>query len=190
MSDLDPDVVVERFHATNGRVGGYLGLGCAALVLVLALAAGDTGRPLGVAIAACLGGLLVWAALLRPALWVTRRHLVMRGMFHTDHVPLGAIRQVAVAQVLAVSAHGKRYVSPVIGHSARAALRTRWGVEPRRKPAAPAYPAFVEERIRQLVDEHAGQPGVQPDDVRRTYAWPEIAGVAVGVVALLVWWLV
>ena len=183
------DAVVQRFHATNGRVTGYVGLAAAAVVLVLAVAARDTGTALGVGIAACLAAVLVWVVLLRPALWATEDHLVMRGMFHTDHLPLGLITTVAVAQVLAVNAGGKRYVSPVVGYRAREVLRARRVPRERERPqtAADSYPLFVEERIRHLAAEHRTLHGATDEPVRRTWAWPEIAGVLVGVLALLVW---
>ena len=43
------------------------------MVLILAVLGWDTGTPLGVAIVAVLGAVLVWAAMLRPALWMTSR---------------------------------------------------------------------------------------------------------------------
>jgi hypothetical protein len=188
-SDERADDVVQRFHATNGRVPGYVGLAGAAVVLVLAVLARDTGVALAVGIGACLAAVLTWAVLLRPALWATEHHLVMRGMFHTDHLPLGLITTVAVAQVLAVNAGGKRYVSPVIGYTAREVLRARRGPRDAEQPKTPAdsYPLFVEERIRHLAAEHRALHGPTEEPVRRTWAWPEIAGVAVGALALVVW---
>ena len=61
----------------------------------------------------------------RPAVWVTRDALVLRGMFHTDRVPLAAIDKVVVTQVLAVSAGGRRFVSPAIGYSIRQTVKSR-----------------------------------------------------------------
>lgn len=184
------ETVVERFRPTSGRLSGYLGLLCAAVVLVLAILGWGSGPALGVAILACLGAVLVWAALLRPALWVTERHLVMRNMFHTDRLPLGAIGRVAVAQVLAVSANDKRYVSPVIGQSLRQSMQAR-GAAPSGSAKAPSpltsYPLFVEERIAHLAREHRERHGEAAEPVRRTYAWPELVALAVGVVAFLLW---
>jgi hypothetical protein len=206
MTQHDTDAVVERFPPTNGRFSGILGLVTAAVILTLALVAGDTGRPLGVAIGAVLGALLCWAALLRPAVWVTQRDLVLRAMFHTDLIPLAAIDQVVVTQVLAVGAGGKRYVSPTVGYSARQTVvskRVRRLHDPQSEVVAPpplritnSPQMFVEERIRHLAQARRDQLGIEkgsPDqaavaaDVRRTYAWPEIAGTAVCVVAFVVW---
>jgi hypothetical protein len=183
-------VKVQRFRATNGRLSGYVGLACAALVLGFALAAGDTGTPLGVAILAVLGGLLVWVIMLRPALWTTERHLVMRNMFHTDLVPLRSIDRVVVGQVLAVFAAGRRYLSAVVGYSARQTMQQRrqgrrgTGTPP---SAVDTYQVFVEERIRHLADEDRARYPDGETAPRRTFAWPEIVGVVVLVVAFLVW---
>lgn len=185
---------VERFHATNGRASGYAGLACAGALLVLSIAAWDAGTPLGIAIAAALGGVLVWAVMLRPAVWATRDELVMRNIFHTDHIPLGRVDKVAVGQVLAVSVAGKRYISPVIGYSARQTIRQRaaqrTGAQTRPMSAADTYQVFVEERITHLAREHRDLHGRPEHEVRRTWAWPELAGVAVLAAALLAWFLV
>lgn len=198
MTQQDPDSTVERFPPTNGRFSGILGLTTATVIFVLALVAGDTGRPVGVAIGAVLGAIVCWAALLRPAVWLTQRDLVLRGMFHTDVIPLAAIDQVVVTQVLAVGAGGKRYVSPTVGYSARQAVVAKrvtrlhdpqsieMGPPPTRITNSPQL--FVEERIRHRAKECRNELGSdQTPAVRRTYAWPELAGVGVCVLAFLVW---
>lgn len=189
---------IERFPPSNGVVSGYLGLAITVGILVLAVLPWDAGRPLGVAILAVLGILLVWAAMLRPALWVSDRTLVMRGIYHTDHVPLGAIDKVAVSQVTAVSVRGKRYVSPVVGFTARQKSRNRRhdlkavgaDLPPPERTAANTYQVYVEERIAQLVKEDRERFGPTDAPVRRTWAWLEIAGTAVIIGAFLVWLLV
>jgi hypothetical protein len=187
------DRAVERFHATNGQVSGYIGLAVTLGILVLAILPLDAGRPLGVAILAVLGTLLVWVTMLRPAVWVKDRELVLRGMYHTDRVRLGAIDQVVVSQVLAISAGGKRYMSPVVGYTARqkvmAKRRRARGtyVEP---TVTDSYQVYVEDRIRQLAQEDRALHGPVDQAARRTWAWPEIAGTAILVVVFLVWLLV
>jgi hypothetical protein len=181
-----PTAVVQRFNATNGRVSGYLGLVAAAVVLVLAVRSWGAEHGPEFAISALLGAALTWVALLRPALWVTADHLVMRSMFHTDHVPLGAITKVVVGQVLAVQAAGKRYTSPVVAYTARQVLRSNAGRDKRPATAADTYQVFVEERILHLAVEHRELYGEVDEPVRRTWAWPEIAVVVVLVAALVV----
>ena len=196
MSDQHADPVVERFHATNGRISGYVGLACAAVILAFAIAARDTGRPLGVAILAVLGALLVWVVMLRPGMWATDRDLVMRSMYHTDEIPLVAIDKVAVGQVTAVTVGERRFVSPVVGYTARQTIKQRGASQkPGAKGVSPAdtYQVFVEERIAHLArearDRAPGSAGT-PAEVRRTYAWLELAGTVVLLLAFLVWLLV
>lgn len=191
MSEQSTDAVVERFHATNGRVSGYLGLGVGAFVLLLTVLDWGSGRALGIAIVAVLGMLLVWAVMLRPAMWATERHLVLRGIYDTRTIPLRAIDRVAVGQVTAVSVGGQRYLSPVVGYSARQTIKQR------RAPSdAPAptmidtYQLFVEERITQLAREARERYADDGSVAVRTLAYPEIVGTAVLVVAFLVWLLV
>lgn len=190
MSEQTAGAVAQRFHATNGRIPGYLGLAAGVLVLVLAISDRSAGRPLGVAILAALGLLLVWVVMLRPALWVTDRDLVLRGMLHTDAVPLSRIDKVAVSQVTAVTADGKRYVSPVVGYSARQTVKQRRSRQAPVATAADTYQVFVEERIAHLAREARDRAVDDASTVRRTLAWPEITGIVVLGVAFLAWLLV
>jgi len=193
MSEPRTDAAVERFHATNGRISGYLGVAVSLVVLALAIAGWSTGRAMGVAILALLGLLLSWVVMLRPAMWATGADLVMRGMYWTDLLPLTAIDKVAVGQVTAVTAGGRRYLSPVIGYTARQTIRQRSAA---RRPGATSpspvdtYQVFVEERISHLARDARDRYGATEAAPRRTYAWPEIAGTAVLVVAFLAWLLV
>jgi hypothetical protein len=190
MSDQHAHPAVEKFHATNGRTSGYIGLACTAVILGLAIAGWSTGRPLGVAILALLGALLIWVVMLRPGLWATDRELVLRGMYHTDTIPLAAIDRVAVGQVTAVSVGEKRYLTPVVGYSARQTVKLRAATKKAGTGAPSAtdtYQVFVEERISHLARDARDRNLDPAATVRRTYAWPELAGTAVLVVAFLVW---
>jgi hypothetical protein len=214
--DPADEAVVERFQATSGRISGVLGLLTAGAVIVLALTAWDAGTALGVAIVAVLGALLVWVALLRPALWVTSRDLVMRGMFHTDRVPLAAISRVRVTQVLTVTVGERSMVSPVVGYSLRqmtkGRLQARGGLEQphlggleapesetSRPPESQVHQAFVETRIEHLARSARDRAGLRPGspeqlalaaDVRRTWAWPWIGSSVALLLAFVVWLLV
>lgn len=200
MSQHQPDAVVERFPPTSGRFSGILGLAAAAVVFTLAVVARSTGVALGVAILACLGAIMCWSILLRPALWVTAGDLVMRGMFSTLRIPLAAIDSVIVTQVFAVKAGERRYVSPVIGHTVRQTMRAKMRDGRRPTGDAPAstdnHQAFVEARVAHLAQDTRERLGIRkgsPEqqalaaDVRRTWARPELAGIALAVLAFLVW---
>ena len=191
MSQPDARSAVERFHATNGRASGYLGLAVGVAVLALAIAGWSTGRALGVAILAVLGLLLVWVVMLRPAMWATERDLVVRGMYRTDSVPLASIDKVAVGQVTAVTAGDQRFLSPVVGYTARQTIKQRAAKAPSSSSAAASaadtYQVFVEERITHLAREARELYGDDGSVARRTYAWPELVGTGVLLLAFLVW---
>jgi hypothetical protein len=200
VTDPARDVVVERFAPTSGRFSGIAGLVTAGVVLILAVLGWDAGTPLGVAIFALLGAVLVWAAMLRPALWTTSSDLVIRGMFSTNWVPLAAIDTVVVAQVLAVKVGDQRFVSPVIGYTVRQTMRSK--VRDTQAPASSAagptqeHQAFVEARIVYVAQDARDRLGIRkgsPEQqalaagVRHAWAWPELAAVALLVLGFLVW---
>ncbi len=193
---------IEKFQPTNGRVVGVLGL---AAVLVLMTLGAIEGYPMwGVGLLAVVG-VLTWAAVLRPGVQIADDKLVLRNMFVTQAVPLGAIEEVAVRRVLVIRAGDRRYVSPVISRSLRQTLR------PKRRDlaggglvdegpdlvalAARSYPDFVEGRIRVAAADHRDRLGIkglsdQQDalarDVRHDLAWPELGALAVAVLITLV----
>lgn len=197
MTDQDQDAVVERFPATSGRFGGVLGLVLVAVFLTLSVLAWDPGTPLGIAILSVLGAVLIWAVLLRPAVWITTRDLVLRSIFTTTRIPLAAIDDVIVTQVLAIRVGERRYTSPAIGYTVRqnTKLRLRGSSVP--PPSETSVPqAFVESRIRHLAQDTRERTGVRagsPEqaalaaDVRRSWAWPELGAVALLALGWVVW---
>ncbi|WP_210650367.1 hypothetical protein [Nocardioides sp. SYSU D00065] len=189
------DEVVERFHATSGRLTGWLALLLAAAVLVAGLAYLDEGFPPWVAAAALLAGVAAWAAMLRPALWVTEEHLVMRNLAETVHIRLAAIEEMAVRQVLAVRAGDRRWVSTVIGRSWRKAIVARPASGPTTPAEGMSYADFAENRLHELVDTARRAAGVRPgsseqlalpDAVRREPAWLPIVLLAVAALVFAV----
>ena len=199
MVEAGPGEVTERFHPTNGRAAGALALVAAVGTLVLGIV---DDFPAPVVAGAFLVGVLAWAALLKPRVRVADRRLVLVNMLETVSIPLAAVEEVVVRQVLAVRVGEKRYVSPAIGHSLRATLASTRPPkrDPRRgdvlaTPKPPSYPDVVENRIDQLVTDERKRLGLRrgsPEvaalgaEVRRTPAWVEIGLLVVGVVALVV----
>jgi hypothetical protein len=191
------DEVVERFHATSGRVTGWLAVVMSAAVFLGGVAYLDDGFPAWVAGVALLAGVLAWAAMLRPALWATREHLVMRNLADTVHIRLAAVEELAVRQVLAVRAADRRFVSTVVGRSWRKALASR-----RRAASGEAgpqegmpYADFVDDRLHELVEDARRAAGVRPgsaeqlalpDAVRREPAWLPVSLIALAVLVLVV----
>lgn len=196
--DHDPDQeVVERFHATSGRVTGWLTVVLAGAIVVAGLAHLDEGFPPWVVAAGLLVGVLAWAAMLRPALWATREHLVMRNLADTVHIRLAAVEQMAVRQVLAVRAADRRFVSAVVGRTWRRAALSRQGLGAGGDTPAKgmSYADFVETRLHELVDGARTSAGVRPgsaeqlalpDAVRRRRDWLPTALITAAVVLLVV----
>jgi hypothetical protein len=195
MTQSTAEPTVEKFHHTSGRVSGVLALLLAGAVVVVALLDRDAGVSGPVAAGAALAGVLAWATMLRPGLWVTEQHLVMRNMLETVHVPLAAIEELAVRQVLAVRAGERRFVSTVVGRPLRKVVRSQGRVvDPAKPPTEVAYPDYVEDRVRELVDEARDRAGVRrwSDEqaalaagVRREPAWLPI-GLLVACLVVLV----
>lgn len=189
----DAHPVVERFHATSGRLTGWMTVVIAAVVVLVGVRYLDDGFPAWVAGAALLVGVLAWAAMLRPALWATEEHLVMRNLAETLHIRLAAVEEMHVRQVLAVRAADRRWVSTVVGRSWRKAITSR------RAPGASGeategmpYADYVENRLHDLVDRARTAQGVRPgspeqlalpDAVRRE---PALLPIALIVAACLV----
>jgi hypothetical protein len=174
------------------------------VVVVAGLVYLDDGFPDWVIGAALLMGVLAWAAMLRPALWATRDHLVMRNLGETVHIRLAAVEELAVRQVLAVRAGDRRFVSTVLGRTRRKAIMSRSG----RTSVASSqdgpregmpYIDWAEHRLRELVDaarERAGvtagseEQGALPDAVRREPALVPLALIAAAAVLMVVSFLV
>lgn len=186
---------VERFRPTSGLLTGALILGFSLLVVVVGLAAPAQGVPAWLIAMTSFTAALSWASMLRPAVSLVADDLKMRNMLETVHIPLVAIEDVAVRQVLVVHAGGKRFVSPAIGRTRRQIGRdSRLPGDQARQLAEASYGVFVEERIRSraadaLVRAEAraasGEQEAPAAAVRRQPAWPEIIALAATGVAFV-----
>jgi hypothetical protein len=192
----DGEAVVERFQPTSGRFSGWAAVLLSAAVLVAMAAYLDDGFPAWVGGVALLVGVLSWASMLRPALWVTEEHLVMRNLAETVHVRLAAIEEMAVRQVLAVRAGDRRLVSTVLGRTWRKAVTSRRAPSPEDGTReGMRYVDWAEHRLRELVDAARDRAGVTagseeqralPDAVRREPALVPLALIAVAAVLMVV----
>lgn len=185
---------VERFRPTSGRVMGVLAVLLATAVVVIGVVDREHGFSVPVVFAALFLGIVAWAAMLRPGVWVAGEELVLRNMLETVRIPLAAIERVAVRQVLAVSVGERRYVSPAVGRSRRQAMKANRRDADQPGPAE-SYAVFVEERISRLAEDARAKRGIGllsdeqlelAKGVRRRPAWPEIAGLVVAAVGLVV----
>lgn len=165
---------VERFRATNGRVVGFIGLLLVAGVLLLAVVDGITRAPVGLVPGCLLAALVVWVVLMRPAVRTEDDHLLLRGSLGDHCIPLSSIDQVSVGALLVVLADGRRFTNTAVGRTRRESARDdRVGTDLTRR----SYGAYVESRLEQLVAD-ARAKGLEPGEPRRSWAWPEIAGLA------------
>lgn len=181
MAAAGADETVEKFRPTSGRILGSIGLAGVAVVVVLAVANPGT-IPAPVLWGFLLFGALTWAAMLKPRVLATRSTLVLRNMLSTVSIPLAAVEQIAVRQVLVVGVGERRYASPAIGRSWRQSIKATKPAE-ETAPGGLSYPAFVEERLHRLAEDARARAGVAmlsdeqlalADCVRREPAWLEI----------------
>jgi hypothetical protein len=174
----------EKFPPTSGRVVGVLAVGLAVALCVYAIVDGEGGFGAPVAWGSAFAALVSYASLLRPAVRVESGSLLLRNMVDTNVIPLAAIDEVVVRQVLAIRADEKRYVSPAIGNSFFRTIRPRTG---RDGQPELTYPEYVRDRILHLADGARRRTGAgEVPAVRRHWAWPEIAGLVVTAVGLAV----
>jgi hypothetical protein len=182
MSD-DPRDGVTWFGVTSGRVTGILGLVVGVIVTLIGISQESAAG----AVVGLLVGLLTWLVLLRPRVGTRGTDLLLRGIVSTVVVPLASIESIAIRQVLAVWADGRRYVNPAIGHTLREINRQRRGggqVE-----NIPVEQSKYADQVHEIILERsrsARRDGAPMGPVRREWAWPEIGALAVLVVAFVV----
>ena len=207
----DGDTRVEKFAPNGGTVIAVIG-GVVAVGFIVGWAVDMDDVPLWVPAVALLGGIVLYTSTVRPRVRVQGRELVLRNMLTTFYIPLAAIEEIAVQQVLAVRAGGKRYVCAGVGRTLRQAmkgsavqkareqmggLRGEMAAATVREPGM-NYADYVEIRIQELVNEDRMRRGVKrfsPEadelakQIRRELAWPElialVAFAAFFVVAIL-----
>ena len=183
-SDSTQPGYVEKFPPTSGRVMGILAVGLSVAVMLYALFDGEDGFEAPVAWGAAFAAIVSWAALLRPAVRVERDELVMRNMVDTHHIPLAAIDEVVVRQVMAVRVDEKRYVSPAIGHSVMRMVRPKTERDGERSFT---YQEYVRDRLLDLADGARKRlAGAEAPTPTRAWAVPEIAGLVITAIGLIV----
>jgi hypothetical protein len=186
-----------RFRPTSGRIMGSLAV--TAALVVVAIGVADPRAVAGPVVAgAVLLGVLGWASMLWPQVSVTSEDLVLRTMVEYQRLPLAAIEDLAVRQVLAVRVGDKRYISTAVGKSWRKAMVGDRNVTPKEtdKPVTEvAYADYVEQEIRNRMEQARAAAGVAllSDEqlalaagVRREPAWLPIALISAAVLAVVV----
>jgi hypothetical protein len=200
------DPPVEKFAPNGGTLMAVLA-GLVALAFVAAWAIDIHRVALWVPALAVLGAVVVWISTLRPRVRVQNHELVFQNMLTTTYLPLASIEEVAVRQVMAVRAGGKRYVCAGVGRSLRQAMKgsaverareqmggLRGELAKVREPGM-HYADFVELRVQELINEDRMRRGVKKfspeadalgEQVRREPAWPTIAALVAAVLFVVV----
>ena len=185
--------VEEAFRPTSGRLTGVAMVGLGALVAVLAVVdASNVDHWVGAlgAVAALLG----WTYLLRPRVRVGDGDLRLRNPFSDVRIPLAAIEELSVRQVLVVGVAGRRVTSPGLGRSRASLVK-----QPRAREDAPAsetvaasYGEFAEDRLHHHMEAARARHGVRlyseeqlalAAGLERRPAWPEIVALGLAVAA-------
>ena len=196
MSKADAPGTRRTFGPTTGVVTGWLGLAIVAVVVVLTLLEDRTLVGLRVVLGALVCGLVLWCYLLRPRVVLERDRLELRNAFSTVRIPWLRVGEVLVRTVTRVYVGEKAYVGTAVGHSARSLIRASRR-ERRTLVAEPVQtkhavdqplPSLIEEAIRERADRahEVAAPDADRGQVSRRWAAPELAALAVLVVAFAV----
>lgn len=201
------EVRSEKFARNGGTGIAVLGL-LVVLGFLVGWAVDVDDVPLWVPAVALLGGLVLYVSVLRPRVAIEGDELVLRNMFSDVHVPLATVEEVAVQQVLAVRAGEKRFVCAGAGKSLRTVMKGSALQKARTQATSLTgeltpdiergmdYGDYIETRIRQGIKDERSRLGISsvfsPEAealrtrIRRDWAKPELAALAVTVAFLLV----
>jgi hypothetical protein len=161
------------------------------------------------ALVATIFGLLMWCYMLRPRVVIGSSELELRNAFSSWHVPLPAIRKVAVRAVTLVYTDDRRFDGVAVGRPVRTLVRGRTvpqrslgvpgfgatriseGADASRQPKGQLDPNTYADFVTEQVLAHAERareaaPEPEPGAGRRSWAWPELVGLVVLVCGLAV----
>ncbi|UMG93287.1 hypothetical protein [Nocardioides sp. TF02-7] len=183
----------ERFSSTGSQVLGWIGLAAVAVAVVLGIVDRDLGYAAWAWPLCGLVAVVLWVALVRPSVTVERERLVLRNMLETVTIPMAAIEQVGVGQMIAVRVGDKRYTGTGISRSRRQSRKDSGRGEDDLANLSPG--GLLESRIGRLAEDARAVRGVRlmsdeqaalAAEVRREPARVEIALLAVLAVAFVV----
>jgi hypothetical protein len=190
------DEQVERFTVWSSKIVGVVGLVAVAVIVLLGVTGvGGDYHPAVYAVCGLIG-VMIWVVIIRPEVAIAGDRLVLRNPLNKVGIPLAAIEQIAVRRWVAVRVGDRTLTNAGISRSRRQGVR-----DDQRKDvtgieiAALSYGAIVERRIQRQAEEARDRQGIKlhsdeqlalAADVRKTWAWPEIATLAVLSVAVVV----
>jgi hypothetical protein len=191
---------VERFHATSGRVVGWVSLVVTAGLVGYVAFDMRTATGLRLATGLVLLGVLVWVSQLRPRATAYPDVLYLQNSVRDAVVPLTTIDEVVVGRMLTVRVGERRYSCTGIGTPLRALVRARskgpssllgWdrleayteeSTPPRPDQSAMTYQDFVETRIVDLVEDARRRAALRPpsssESPQEKWALPELVAIA------------
>ena len=200
----DDEQVLERFKPTTGIFIGWAGMAVAAFALGYVALTEHTVVGLRIGLGALFAAVVIWVSQLRPRVTAYAQDLHLQGSVRDARVPYVVIDEVTMGQTLNVWVGDQRFVCIGIGKSLGADIRQRakkanqgslLGKSRAREfsdkadlagldQTAMSYHTFVVTRIEELVDRakrelrFAGRT-TEGVEIRRPYAVPEIAALAV-----------
>ena len=196
-----PGKKIESFAGTGSRVLGVIVLAIAGLAIVDILIEWRTLQGLSAAAITVALGTLVWMSMVRPAVVVFERAVVLRNFVRDVEIPWHLMKDVEIKPVLTVTAeHDKLYRSIAVaasGADRRAEMRARrqaakasaagmevgrsGQVDPNTRPPS----EYAVERIRAVAEQNREQSR-ELAQVRRRWVAPElIVAFASGLIGFL-----
>jgi hypothetical protein len=199
----------QTFTPSSGAGAGWTGVVIVVIALVAVVLDDRTLGGARIAVVAAIFGLLVWCYMLRPRVVIGSSELELRNPFTSWHVPLAAIRKVAVRAVTLVYTDDRRFDGVAVGRPVRTLVRGRTvpqrslgvpgfganriseGADASRQPKGQLDPNTYADFLTEQVLAHAERaresaPESEPGAARRSWAWPELAGLAVLTITLVV----
>lgn len=185
----------ERFASSGGIASGVAALLLLAGAFALGLREGWGLTTHGVLLVLAV---LSWGTLLRPRVSIEGDRLRLRGVLSTTVIPLAAVQEVLVRQVLAVRVGERTFTSPAIGRRVRRAMGyhepvsadgSMLGLAP--SPEAELAQSRLRDaafaaRRRAGLEEWSPEQLALGEQVQRRPAWVELGLLAVGVVLAVV----
>lgn len=163
-------------YSSGGLVSGVVGLLAVVVIIGYGLVSDSDGFAPWAYPALLLAGVLVWAILLRPAVLLHRDELELRNVLHSRFIPFTRISSVEINQMTVVVVDDDRFIGSGFGRS-RLTINRDAKAGPGAAPEQHSVGRLVEEKVRRRMKPY--DPVADPGGVRRTWAVPEIAALAV-----------
>lgn len=185
----------ERFASSSGIASGVAALVLVAGAFALGLREGWGLTTHGVLLVLAV---LSWGTLLRPRVSIEGDRLRLRGVLSTTVIPLAAVQEVLVRQVLAVRVGERTFTSPAVGRRVKRAMGYHEPVSADGAMlglAASPEAELAQSRLRDAAFAARRRAGLEEwspeqlalgEQVQRRPAWVELGLLGVGVVLAVV----